>query len=310
MVSSADCLRHLLHGLLLCLPGLSSAAIVEEVIEVPVHVTTIYGQTINQPIKVTVFREDTRGRAPYLVLNHGRPASEADFAKMKRQRFSDNSQYFVNLGFVVLVPTRVGYGESGGPDVEYSGRCDNRNYSPVYAASADQTAAVLGAAANLPYVDLSRGIVVGQSFGGMTSIALSTRALPGMVAAVNFSGGGGGSPNEHPENPCSAYRLTALYKEYGAASKVPTLWLYSENDRYWGPQLPKEWFNAFVSAGGKAQFVQLPPYKENGHSIFTGNPAAWRPTFESFLRQLGFNIATDTQPIIPPDPPRQAAPGR
>lgn len=281
-------LRRLVHGMLLCLPGLSSAAIVEEVIEVPVHVTSIYGQAIDQAIKVTVFREDTRDRAPYLVLNHGRPANDADFAKMNRQRFSENSQYFVKLGFVVLIPTRVGYGDSGGPDVEYSGRCGNRNYSPVYAASADQTAAVLRTAANLPYVDLSRGIVVGQSFGGMTSIALSTRVLPGLEAAVNFAGGGGGSPNEHPENPCSAYRLTALYKEYGAASKVPTLWLYSENDRYWGSRLPKEWFDAFVSAGGKGQFVRLPPYRDNGHGIFTGNPGAWRPTFEAFIRQLGF----------------------
>jgi hypothetical protein len=59
--------------------------------------------------------------APYLVLNHGRPAN-GNLAGMQRQRYSDNSRYFVSLGFVVLVPTRVGYGESGGPDVEDSGR--------------------------------------------------------------------------------------------------------------------------------------------------------------------------------------------
>lgn len=272
----------------LCLPASSLAAVVEEVIDVPVSVKTIYGQDANQPIKVTVFREDGREKAPYLVLNHGRPASEADFAKMKRQRFSENSRYFVSLGFVVLVPTRVGYGETGGLDVEYSGRCDSRNYAPAYAAAADQTAAVLKRAADLPYVDLSRGIVVGQSFGGMTAIALSTRALPGLAGAINFAGGGGGNPSERPERPRSAYRLTSLYRDYGAASKVPTLWLYSENDRYWGAELPKEWFNGFVGAGGKAQFVQLPAYKDNGHGIFTGNPEAWKPAFEAFLRDIGF----------------------
>jgi len=269
-------------------PSLSLAAIVEEVIEVPVSVKTIYGQEANQAIKVTVFRDDKREKAPYLILNHGRPAIEADFAKMKRQRFSENSQYFVALGFVVLVPTRVGYGESGGLDVEYSGRCNSRDYASAYAASADQTVAVLRAASNLPYVDLSRGIVVGQSFGGMTSIALSTRELPGLVGAINFSGGGGGNPTDRPENPCSASRLAALYKDYGAASKVPTLWLYSENDRYWGAELPKEWFASFVGAGGKAQFVQLPPYKDNGHAIFTGNPNAWKSAFESFIHEIGF----------------------
>lgn len=273
---------------LLFLPCWAWAATVEEVIEVPVSVKTIYGQEANQTIKVTVFRDDKREKSPYLVLNHGRPTTEADFALMKRQRFSENSRYFVSQGFVVLVPTRVGYGESGGPDVEYSGRCDRRDYAPVYAASADQTVAVLKAANNLPYVDLSRGLVVGQSFGGMTSITLSTRALPGLMGAVNFSGGGGGNPSSRPANPCSAWRLENLYKDYGTASKVPTLWLYSENDRFWGPELPKEWFASFVGAGGKARFVQLPPYKDNGHGIFTGNPAAWKAAFEDFIHELGF----------------------
>ena len=297
-------LNHLLHILALCLPSLSLAAVIEEVIKVPVSVKTIYGQEANQSIKVTVFREDTREKAPYLVLNHGRPATAAGFANMKRQRYSENSRYFVSLGFVVLVPTRVGYGETGGPDVEDSGRCDSRNFAPVYAAVADQTVAVLKAAANLPYVDLSRGIVVGQSFGGMASITLSTRELPGLVGAVNFAGGGGGNPTDRPANPCSSHRLAGLYKNYGAITKVPTLWLYSVNDRYWGSALPKEWFNSFVQAGGKAEFVQLPPYKEDGHGIFSGNRNAWKFAFENFLRKVGFTIVADAQPGSPPDAAR------
>jgi len=280
----------------LCVPRLSLAAVVEEVIEVPVNVKTIYEKEANQLIKVTIFRDDKREKAPYLVLNHGRPATEAGFAQMGRQRYSDNSRYFVSLGFVVLVPTRVGYGESGGPDVEYSGRCDSRNFAPVYAAAADQTVAVLKAVANLSYVDLSRGIVVGQSFGGMTSIALSTRALPGLVGAINFAGGGGGNPTDRPANPCSSHRLANLYKSYGAITKVPTLWLYSENDRYWGSALPKEWFNSFVQAGGRAEFVQLPPYKEDGHGIFSGNRNAWKSAFEDFLNKLGFQFVAKAEP--------------
>lgn len=271
----------------LAFPVLSMGATLEEVIEVPVSVKTIYGQEVKQNIKVTVFRDDMREKAPYLILNHGRPASEADFAKMKRQRFSANSQYFVSLGFTVLVPTRVGYGDSGGLDVEYSGQCDSRNYPPVYAAAADQTEFVLKAAEALPYVDLSRGIVVGQSFGGTTAITLSTRKLPGLLGAVNFAGGGGGNPTGRPENPCSAQSLGKMFQDYGASAKVPTLWLYSENDRYWGPKLPKEWFNGFVEAGGKGKFVQLPAYKEDGHPSFTGNPNAWKPTFEAFIQELG-----------------------
>jgi dienelactone hydrolase len=271
----------------LCISSFSYAAILEEVIDVPVGVKTIYGQEVNQTIKVTVFRDDQIEKAPYLVLNHGRPASPDEFAKMKRQKYSQNSRYFVSLGFVVFVPTRVGYGDSGGPDVEYSGRCEGKDFAPAYSAAADQTVAVLRMAKNFPYVDLSRGIVVGQSFGGMTSIAIAARGIPGLVGAVNFAGGGGGNPKDHPENPCSAHRLAALYKDYGTTSKIPTLWLYSENDRYWGPDLPKKWFNGFVEAGGKARFVQLPQYKDNGHGIFSGNPSSWKSAFEDYVHDIG-----------------------
>ena len=59
--------------LLLAMPLLASAALVEEVIEVPVEVRSIAGEETRQNIKVTVFRDDQRAKAPYLVLNHGRP---------------------------------------------------------------------------------------------------------------------------------------------------------------------------------------------------------------------------------------------
>jgi hypothetical protein len=56
---------------------------VEEVIDVPVSVQSIFGQEANQAIKVTVFRDDQREQAPYLVLNHGRPAIAAEFANSR-----------------------------------------------------------------------------------------------------------------------------------------------------------------------------------------------------------------------------------
>src|SRR5205823_11871942 len=142
-----------------------------------------------QNIHVTVWRDDSRAKAPFLILNHGRPATAANFAKMGRQRYVENSQYFVSLGFVVFIPTRVGYGTSGGEDVEYSGTCQGKIYEPAFRAAAAQALAVLEHAKTLPYVDASRGVVVGQSFGGATAIAVAAMNPPGVVAAVNFAGG-------------------------------------------------------------------------------------------------------------------------
>lgn len=289
----------------LCLPV--AAALVEEVIDVPVRVKTISAREVSQSIVVTVFRDDSRDKAPYLVLNHGRPANSAQFAKMGRQRYADNSRYFVELGFVVLVPTRAGYGESGGEvDVEYSGPCNNRNFAGVAAAMADQTVAIIKTARELPYVDLTRGMVAGQSFGGMATMALSARPLPGLLGAANFAGGGGGNPATRPGDPCSSARLTELYRSLGGQSRVPTLWLYSENDQFWGEELPREWFAAFTGAGGRGRFVPLPPYKNDGHGIFSGNPAAWKPAFEQFVREIGV-FGAPANPAPPPGRSPQVA---
>ncbi|MGZ5141161.1 MAG: dienelactone hydrolase family protein [Burkholderiales bacterium] len=281
-------LRSLFTVCLLAASVAVDAALVEEVFEVPVTVRTIYDQVHTQNIQVTSWRDDSREKAPFLILNHGRPASVADFAKMGRQRFADNSRYFVSLGFVVFIPTRVGYGVTGGEDIEYSGTCQGKIYDPVFKAAAAQTLAVLEHARTFPYVDVSRGVVVGQSFGGASAVAVASMNPPGVVATVNFAGGSGGDPANRPDNPCRPDLLQKVFAAYGKIARVPMLWFYSENDRYWGKVLPKKWFDGFVSAGGQAAFVQLPPYKDDGHPSFTGNRAAWTLAFEEFLRKAGF----------------------
>ena len=98
---------------------------------------------------------DDRAKAPFLVLNHGRPAQPDEYAKMGRVRFTDNARWFVSKGFAVFVPTRIGYGVTGGEDMEYSGLGSARNYAPGFEAAAQQTLRVIELAQGLPYVDLS-----------------------------------------------------------------------------------------------------------------------------------------------------------
>jgi dienelactone hydrolase len=274
-------------ALLACAPP-ARAILQEQVIELPVTVANAYGKTESQPIKVTIFRDGAIAKSPVLVLNHGRAVKAEERAKLGRARYSENARYFVGKGFVVLVPTRVGYGVSGGPDVEDSGGCGSKIYPPVYEAALQQTLAVLAHARTLAYADSSRSLVVGQSFGGMTAVAVAARNVPGVLAAVNFAGGGGGNPIDRPTNPCRADLLVKLFASYGQTARIPTLWLYSENDRYFGKDHPQAWFKAFVAAGGKGEFVQLPPHGEDGHGSFTRNPGAWKPALEDFLRRNGF----------------------
>ena len=281
-------MRRFALGLGLALAAVANAKTVEEAIELPVSASNIHGRSFSQTIKVVIWRDDERARAPFLVLNHGRPAQAAEMATMGIVRYAESSKYFVGKGFAVFVPTRLGYGATGGEDVEYSGACEAKKYPPAYEAAVQQLLKVVEHARGLPYVDSARGLIVGQSMGGMTAIALAAKNPPGVLAAVNFAGGGGGDPAARPENPCRYDLLEALFGEYGAKARIPTLWLYSENDRYWGKKKPLAWFAAFRAQGGTGEFVQLPPFGADGHAAFTRNPDAWRPAFDAFMRRQGF----------------------
>jgi dienelactone hydrolase len=265
------------------LTGSALASLVEEAVELPVEVTDARGRTFRQPIKVTIYRDDQRTKSPFLILNHGRSSDATKRQAVKAAQYGANARYLVGRGFTVLFLVRVGYGATGGPDVENSGPCNAKAYRPVYEAAAQQTVAAIEHAKSLSYVDPGKGLVMGQSFGGATAITLAAKNIPGILAAVNFAGGGGGRPDTHPEQPCGSDRMGELFASYGATARIPTLWLYSENDKYWGPTLPRSWLETFAEQGGLGQFVQLPPYKSDGHPIFTGNPEAWKPAFEAFL---------------------------
>lgn len=282
--------------LALALPLAADAKLQEEQFDLPVKVSDAYGKTIEQTIKVTVFWDDANPRpAPVMVLNHGRSAEAVERAEMGRARYLKSSRYFVAQGFIVAVPTRIGYGVTGGEDVEDSGGCSAKRYEPGYAAALAQTEAVLGAVRSRPGVDRDRAVIVGQSFGGTTAIAAAARNLPGVVAAINFAGGGGGNPKTQPRRPCAPQRLERLFGQYGATARIPTLWIYTENDQYLGAVHPREWFEAFKAAGGMGEFEQFPPQGEDGHALFVQHPETWQPRVRAFLAQVGFEPAAGSR---------------
>lgn len=269
----------------------SFARIIEEIIEVPVFVSNsnfTNNPKFEQKITVTIWRDDAIKKAPYLLFSHGRAGTDQERGKFGRSSEKRNSEYFVSKGFTVILPTRIGYGVSGGPDADYSGACGNKNYLEARKVAIDQSKQVLNHVFDFSYIDRTKGIVVGQSVGGFTTIGLSAENISGLKGAINFAGGDGGDPIKSAEKPCGDYLIKDTFAKYGASNKVPTLWLYSVNDKFWGEQLPKDWFAAFQKAGGKGQFVSLPAYKEDGHSIFRGDLNAWKNDFEKFIKEIGF----------------------
>ena len=279
------CARWALAGSLLLAWSVAQSAVVEEVIDMPIHVKNRFGLGDPQTMKVVIWRDDAVATPqPFVVLNHGR--SNQGRTTMQLARYPAQSKYFVAKGFAVFVPTRVGYGPTGGPDVDDEESCNNPQYSYAFDVASFQVQKVVELAKTMGYVNGEKGIVVGLSYGGATAIAAAARGIPGVVGAINFAGGGGGRPSTSPMNPCRTDLLEGVFAGYGKTASVPTIWLYSENDQYFGTKFPKRWTDAFVKNGGKAEFVELPPFGQDGHASFVTNMKVWKPFVDRFLQTL------------------------
>jgi len=259
----------------------------ESVTTINVVVKDMFRRESQGEVVITQFKPDGDGPFPILILNHGRSATNR--ATTPRFRYTPQARYFVKRGFAVFVPTRIGYGEKGTtPDPEESGSCNNKNYAPMAEAASKEILAVLEYAKTQKYVDASQVLVVGQSVGGYSTVAVAAKNPSGLVAAINFAGGSGGNPADRPGEPCQPYKMEKMYAEFGAGSKVPMLWIYTENDQYFAPRYSQEWHAAFVKAGGRAEFKLLPAFGKDGHTLFTGGSKIWEPLVSEFLDANGF----------------------
>ena len=281
----------------IALAGLSPAAFsataaaadpVEETRSIAVTVKDLHGREETRQIPVTIFRPDDGGRHPLVVMNHGRAAAE-NRAAQSAQRYEGFARHLVSRGFVVMLPTRVGYGPTYGDfDPESTGACAAMRLEPQAQAASDQVLATLAYARTLPYVDASRWLVAGQSVGGLTAVATVWRHPPGLVGGINFSGGTGGDPHRSPGRPCHPERIEALWRARAAEAVAPMLWLYWENDEYWGAENPRRWHAAWLAGGGKAEFHVLAPVRKTGHGGIGFDAEHWQPLVDNFLDRIGF----------------------
>lgn len=238
----------------------------------------------------TTYRPPGAGPFPLIVLSHGSPSSVAERPRMGRYRVISRIREFTARGFAVIVPMRRGYGDTGGPWAENYYRCSAPDYRGAGEAAAVDVLAATAHASSLPWVDRQRIILFGQSAGGFASIAAASRQPAGVVAVVNFSGGRGGNPETRPGEPCSPDEMARTIGYFAQTIRVPVLWHYAENDRFFAPEHVRAWFGAFEAAGARGRLVMQPPFGNDGHSLFAsaqGLPI-WTAAFDDFLRYIGF----------------------
>jgi dienelactone hydrolase len=206
-------------------------------------------------------------------------------------------RYWINKGFAVVAPIRPGYGETGGADGENSGiRYDvfgNCWGPPDFGRSASAAAGAVTATIawlrEQPWADTSRIVLVGSSMGGLTSTATAASNPDGVVGYINFAGGTGGDGGRAPKHSCGSQQMEALMSGYGKTTRVPSLWLYAENDMYWGAEWPRAWHGAFSAGGSRTTFVMTDALPNaDGHQLLARGSRLWMAHADRFLAAIGF----------------------
>jgi dienelactone hydrolase len=247
-----------------------------------------------------VVRPERAGQFPLLVLSHGAPRDPADRAKRRVASWTAVAIEFARQGYAAATFLRQGFGATGGRMLDGHGRCDNPNYGNAGAMTAVQIAEAIAALRQQSYVDATRIVAVGQSAGGFGSLALASAPPEGLAAILNFAGGRG---SRRPDEVCTEGRLVEAIATFGRTARVPALFVYSENDHYFRPELARRMFDAWTGAGAPGTFIGAPPFGRDGHSLFgaAGLPI-WRDSAARFLAANGLPAWRE-----PPDDPRPTA---
>lgn len=257
----------------------------ERVVQVPA------GRDGRAMLETTVFKPNGPGPFPLLIINHGKdPGSPS---AQPRDRFYYMAAAFVKRGYAVMVPMRQGFANSTGRYRD-SG-CDMTTNGYL---QAQDIRSALEYARTQSWVDADHVVVAGQSYGGLATMALGTEELRGVRGLINFAGG------LRDDSAGCGWRsaLVSAFAEYGANNKIPSLWMYGENDSLFGPDLANRMHEAFQQAGGKARLVEFPSFKRDAHGMLASRDGEkiWLGDTMRFLKGVG--MPTEVVYNVPPPP--------
>jgi dienelactone hydrolase len=228
------------------------------------------------------------GPYPVMVFNHGDIELDHSAHRYKsRIREMVVAREFLRLGVSVLMPARRGVGMSQGsyPKGFSAGDADATYKARVHAED------ILPALAWLktrPELDASKVIMAGQSAGGYSTMYIASQNPAGVVGAIDFSGGrtdmtragGAGHLNQMMVNG---------FTEFGKVTRIPTFWVFAENDSRYTANTIRASHEAFQAAGGKARLLLSPPIEGDGHHVYN-KPAVWRGALKEYLAEIGVAI--------------------
>jgi dienelactone hydrolase len=207
-------------------------------------------------LQITVFQPEGAGPFPVVVLNHGKNGGNAHL--QDRNRAVHATREFLKRGYAVVAPMRQGFAQSGGAAVG-----EGCNIAGNGDAQAEDVRSVVRWLDTQPWADTGRMLMIGQSHGGLATMAYAQDPQPGFKLFVNFAGG-----LRYTTGCQWEFALRDAMGRYGKSSRAPSLWFYGENDSLFPPNVAKPAFQAFLDAGGNGEMVAYGPFGVDAHAMF------------------------------------------
>jgi dienelactone hydrolase len=268
----------------------SAQGFAQQELRIPMHDAGAQG------LQALLIYPETPGTHPLIVLSHGSPRDGAQRHQMTPLEMYPQAMEFARRGWAVAVVMRRGYGTSGGDWTEDWGSCKRPRFLAAGEAARADLIAAIDYLSNLPQLDRHRIVAVGISAGGFATVALAAAPPPGLVTAISFAGGRG---SNSPDNVCAEDALVDAFRAFGATARTPMLWVYAENDHFFGPALAQRLVTAFRQGGDQVQFVQAGPFGREGHTLFsTVGASVWTPIVDAYLQSR--NLRLVDVPLAPP----------
>ena len=272
----------LLGVLMLTGPASAQRALV---VEETFLTVTVEGQTYR--LEALVAKEAGGERLPVALITHGQSADRERREKMEARSFLWIARDFARRGWLAVVVVRRGFGRSEGEKPYALRQCVGGDYAATLKDQTDDLAAALPAIAKRSDADPSTVLALGVSVGGATVLDLAARRPEGLKAAVNISGGlrTMQRPDGKPVT-CKEEDLVPLFASLGERLRLPTLWLYAENDKLFPADFVRKLHETYVAKGGRAQFHMFEAIGDDGHSMMNHHDGMlrWLPALDRFLR--------------------------
>ena len=219
----------------------------------------VWALPMTLPTIAYVVRPVGDGPFPLVIMNHGVSLNQRERSFFPLVEFRDAAMWFARRGYMVVAPSGSGYGAAALDDPEHGiysvfyskiGSCDNPNFRDAGFAVALIDKWIIDYMTEQKLIVPDKTIVVGQSAGGWAGLALSSQNLPAVRTA-----------------------------------RTPMLWIYVENDTFFGPALSNRMHQAYTAAGGSAEYHLLPPFGSDGHFLIDSPEAVplWAPLVAAFL---------------------------